>query len=439
MLVTRFVKRLLPRTLIGRSVMILVTPLIVVQAVATWAFYDRHWEIVTKRLASAVAGEIAMVIEGMRLFPGTKNENMMVRASELAGLRTSYARGAILPNVAPRIGTGILDRRLSVALRHHVRRPFHMETDGYGDWIRIKVQLAGGVLDVFVRDRRLFSPTTYLFVSWMVGTSLVLFVIASVFMRNQVRPIRRLAVAVDDFGKGREVGDIKPAGASEIRTLSSAFNIMRDRIQRMIVQRTDMLAGVSHDLRTPLTRMKLQLAMMGEDKEIAALQSDIAEMENLVEEYLAFAAGEGTEEVVNADVVPILDEVVHGARRNGADVAFTPRAGLVIAVRPHAFKRCLSNVIGNATRHASHVAVHAARTADGVEIIIDDDGPGIPESAREDVFKPFFRLDGSRNAATGGTGLGLTIARDVIRGHGGDIRLETAPAGGVRARLNVPV
>ena len=432
-------KRLAPRTLIGRSVMILVTPMIVVQVVATWAFYDRHWDIVTKRLVSTVAGDIAMVIDGMEAFPGRDNRDAVLRVSETAGLRSSFAVGATLSAQAPRIGTGILHRRLSRALSSQLGRPFHMETEGYGDWIRIKVQLIDGLLDVFVKKRRLFNETTYLFLAWLIGTSVAMIGIAVIFMRNQVRPIRRLAAAVDDFGKGRDPPDLNPSGAAEIRTLTAAFNTTRARIRRMIAQRTEMLAGVSHDLRTPLTRIKLQLAMLGEDGKVADLKSDVGEMESLVEEYLAFAAGEGTEAVIDADVAPILGEVVSSARRDGVDVDFRAPAGLVIPIRPNAFRRCLTNVVSNAVRHAGHVSVHARRTRDTIEIIVDDDGPGIPETAREDVFKPFYRVDGSRNPATGGTGLGLTIARDVIRGHGGDIRIETAPAGGVRARLRMPV
>lgn len=432
-------KRFAPRTLIGRSVTILVTPMIVVQVVATWAFYDRHWDIVTKRLVSTVAGDIAMVIDGMEAFPGEDNRVAVLRVSETAGLRSSFAAGASLPGEAPVIGSGILDRRLSRALTRKLGRPYHMETRGYGDWIRIKVQLTDGLLDVFVKKRRLFDETTYLFLAWLIGTSLGMIGIAVIFMRNQVRPIRRLAVAVDEFGKGRDVPDLVPSGAAEIRTLTTAFNITRARIRRMIAQRTEMLAGVSHDLRTPLTRLKLHLAILGEDRRIADLKSDVGEMESLVEEYLAFAAGEGTEAVVDADVAPILDEVISGARRDGVDVDFRAQAGLVVPIRPNAFRRCLTNVVSNAVRHAEHVSVRARRTRDTIEIIVDDDGPGIPETAREDVFKPFYRVDDSRNPATGGTGLGLAIARDVIRGHGGDIRIETAPAGGVRARLRMPV
>lgn len=433
------IKRLLPSTFLGRSVLIIVMPLILLEVVSTWVFYDRHWDTVTKRLAGAVAGEISMVIESMRRFPGKENAARVLSAASAMNIRVAYRRGEILPNVAPEIGGGILDRRLSKALDEQIKRPFHMDTWTYGRQVRIKIQLPDGVLDVFVSRKRLFSSTTYIFIMWMVGTSMVLFAIASIFMRNQVRPIRRLAAAADGFGKGRDVPDIKPEGATEIRTAAVAFNRMRERIQRSIVQRTEMLAGVSHDLRTPLTRMKLQLAMLGDGTDIADLKTDLAEMEDMVEEYLAFARGEGAEAVVDADIREILDDVVAGARREGASIDVDSDPALIVPVRPNAFKRCLTNLITNAMVHADHVAVHASRNDDAIEVTIDDDGPGIPSDQREEVFKPFYRLDSARNLDAGGTGLGLTIARDVMRGHGGDLRLEQAPLGGVRARLRLPV
>ena len=445
------IKRLLPSTFLGRSVIIIVMPLILLQVVSTWVFYDRHWDTITRRLAGAVAGEINMVIESMRRFPGKENEAQVLSAAHVMGIRVDYKRGKILPNVAPEIGGGILDQRLSKALDEQIKRPFHMDTWTYDRQVRIKVQLPNGVLDVFVSRERLFSSTTYIFVMWMVGTSMVLFAIASMFMRNQVRPIRRLAAAADSFGKGRDVPDIKPEGATEIRIAATAFNLMRERIQRNFGQRTEMLAGVSHDLRTPLTRIKLQLAMLGDGEGIADLKADLAEMESMVEAYLAFARGEGTEEVVETDLGEILVDVAAGARREGASIDVDVEidadavinadgvAALMVPLRPNAFKRCVTNLVTNALVHADHVAVHASRHGDAIEVTIDDDGPGIPSAEREEVFRPFYRLDSSRNLDSGGTGLGLTIARDVMHGHGGDIRLEEAPSGGVRARLRLPV
>lgn len=432
-------KRFLPRSLFGRSLLIIISPLILLQIVSTWVFYDRHWETVTRRLANAVAGEIATVIDNRRNFANLKTQYLIFETmGGNLGLHLKFQPDGILPNRAPEIGSGILDRRLSDALRERVRRPFHLNTWSDPRDVHIKVQLPDGVLDVTVARERLFSSTTYIFVMWMVGTSLVLFAVAMIFMRNQIRPIQRLATAVENFGKGRDVPDFKPEGATEIRRAAAAFSIMRERIQRAISQRTEMLAGVSHDLRTPLTRIKLQLAMLGDSKEVAQLQSDVVEMEKTVEEYLAFARGEGGEEVVSSDIGDLLREVVNGFRHGSAPIELDAEQSLVVPVRPNAFKRSIANLVHNAATHGDHVAIHAAWQGDAIEVMVDDDGPGIPESEREEVFKPFYRLDSSRNPETGGTGLGLTIARDLIRSHGGDISLERSPQGGVRAKLRLP-
>jgi len=442
MRVTAALKRVLPRTLLGRALMIIVMPLVLLQVVSTWIFYDRHWETVTRRLASAVAGEIASVIDSRRAFPGQEDEQRVLRgAAANLGLRVTFRRGEILPNEPRTTGSSILDRRLGDALREQVRRPFHMDTESRDRQVVIQVQLTDGILNVVVERERLFSSTTYIFVMWMVGTSMVLFAIATVFMRNQVRPIRRLAAAVDNFGKGRDERDFKPEGASEIRQAAAAFNVMRERILRAISQRTEILAGVSHDLRTVLTRMKLQLAMLGDSAEVTAMKADVAEMENMVEEYLAFARGESAESIADTDIDPILGDIARVASRGGANVSYHPNGAgdLVVPVRPNAFRRCVTNLVGNAVKHAANVDISTRRANDMVEILVDDDGPGIEAAAREEVFKPFYRLDSARNLDSGGSGLGLTIARDIIRAHGGDVLLEDSPDGGLRARVRLPV
>ena len=433
-------KEFLPRSLFGRSLMIIVTPLILLQVVTTWIFYDRHWELITRRLSSAVAGEIANVIEIRRTLEGANNDSwIFYSAGANLGLDIAFRPGDILPNQPITTGSGILERMLGNALRERVRRPFHMDTWSEKRRVQLEVQLPDGVMDVSVDRERLFSSTTYIFVMWMVGTSLVLFAVAMVFMRNQVRPIRRLANAVDNFGKGREVPNFRPEGATEIRRAAAAFSLMRDRIQRMISQRTEMLAGVSHDLRTPLTRMKLQLAMLGDSPAVEELKSDVADMERMVEEYLSFARGEGSESVAVSDIGDMLRDIVHRARHETAEIELQTDGDLCVAVRPNAFRRCVTNLVNNAIIYGERVAVRARRTGDAVEITVDDDGPGIPADQRDEVFRPFYRLDSARSPDKGGSGLGLTIARDVIHGHGGELVLEDSPAGGARARLRLPV
>jgi two-component system osmolarity sensor histidine kinase EnvZ len=273
----------------------------------------------------------------------------------------------------------------------------------------------------------------------MVGSSILLFAIASIFMRNQVRPIRQLAVASEEFGKGRDVEDYRPSGASEVRQAGAAFVVMRERLRRFMLQRTEMLAGISHDLRTPLTRMKLELALLDESPSVAGLRADVTDMERMVESYLAFVRGDGEEQAVPTDLGRILADLVAGEQREGHPVRLVTEGDLVLPLRPQAITRSIRNLLANATRHGARIELRAKRRERSVKILIDDDGPGIPSGSREDVFKPFFRLDASRNPTTGGVGLGLTIARDVVRAHGGDIWLEDSPLGGLRARIKLPV
>jgi len=326
--------------------------------------------------------------------------------------------------------------RAAIAERLHV--PFTIDGVSDPQDILIAIDLPQGVLGVKVPRKRLYTSTTYIFMLWMVGSSLVLLSVATIFMRNQVKSLRRLAAAAESFGKGRAVPFFRIEGAAEVRQAAVAFLQMRDRIQRQIRQRTEMLAGVSHDLRTPLTRMKLALEFLGDDGSVAELKSDVAEMEQMVNLYLDFARGEGTETPVETDVALLLEEVAAAMRRDGAAISLDEGDSFVAAVRPNALRRCLNNLIANARRHGRHVWVASEPAAEGLDILVDDDGPGIPAEERERAFQPFTRLDASRNPSTGGVGLGLTIARDVARSHGGDLRLETSPYGGLRARVHLP-
>jgi two-component system, OmpR family, osmolarity sensor histidine kinase EnvZ len=433
-----WVKRLLPRTMFGRSLLIVVMPLILLQAIATWIFYDRHWAAISWRLSAGVAGDIALTIEAINLATSPAATSRLLRdGGERSDLILTLDRGARLRPAPPPEATLLIDQ-LNQALRGRIGQAWQI--DGLDDprGLRIKVQLAQGVLTARVPWDRLYSSTTYIFVMWMVGSSLVLLAVATLFLRNQVKSLRRLAAAADGFGKGRPVPFFKIEGAVEIRQAAVAFMTMRERIQRQIRQRTQMLAGVSHDLRTPLTRMKLALAILGDDPVVEELKSDVAEMEHMVHGYLDFARGEGSEAPVETDIALLLDDVAAAMRREGTSLSLTLPAEYAIPVRPDALKRCLANLIGNARRHGNHVWLAAEPVDGGIDILVDDDGPGIPAADRDRVFRAFVRLDPSRNRSTGGVGLGLTIARDVARGHGGDVRLEISPRGGLRARVHLP-
>jgi two-component system osmolarity sensor histidine kinase EnvZ len=440
-------KNLLPRSLLGRSVLIIVMPLIVLQAVALQVFYGTHWEVVSRRLATAVAGDIGMIVETLER--NRSPETLAWVTTEALSRLELVIRlepGGVLPD-APDMVTGPAENELAAAIVERVRLPYRIIWPPGERAVEITIQLPGGLLHVEAPAKRLFTGTVTVFVLWLIGSAMIVFAVAVLFMRNQVKPIRRLAVAAEAFGKGQDVAPIKPEGAEEVRQAAVAFNRMRERVARFLAQRTEMLAGVSHDLRTPITRMRLGLAMLGprlseEDREEAeALAGDLAEMERMIEAYLAFARGEGTEQAQEADLAELLEEVAAKARRNGTAVTVEAEASLVLPLRPDAMRRCVTNLVDNARRHAAHVWLGAARFVrpsggGAVQITVDDDGPGIPPAEREAAFRPFVRLGQASGA--GGTGLGLTIARDIVRAHGGEIALEESPRGGLRARISLP-
>ena len=436
----QMIKRILPKSLFGRSLMIIITPLVLLQVVSTWVFFDRHWDTITRRLASSIAGDIAWVLEEMSEGLGAKERaELFTQTRHHKGLQIVLLPNQILPNQKADY-TGIIDSTMAHALQERVQRPFMLDTSSFKTRVIIDIQMPSGVLSIIVPGKRLFSSTTYIFVLWMVGTSLVLFAVASIFMRNQVRPIRRLAEAADTFGKGGEMSqDFRIQGATEVRIAATAFNRMRERINRQIRQRTDMLSGVSHDLRTPMTRMKLQLAMVPDSPEIEDLKSDLTEMEQMIEGYLTFARGDGDEKAVETDLSDVIAESVATWRRNGTSIDLHIEDEINLPLKRKAFGRCIDNLIANASKYGDHIWVRAGRRRNNIEITIDDDGPGIPETERQNVFRPFYRVEESRNRETGGTGLGLAIARDIARAHGGDITLDTSPQDGLRARIRLPV
>lgn len=434
------IKQILPRTLLGRSLLIIVSPLILLQIFSAWVFFERHWDTVSIRLARGLAGDIAATMVLLRENPGPDGRKAAFTfAYTHFRIRGSFREKAILKNVTPPNNPGRLERSLRDALMDRTKRPLTINAESFDRDVIIDIQLPDGVLHLIAPRKRLFTSTTYLFVALMAGSSLILFAVAMLFMRNQIRPIRRLAMAADALGKGRDVEVFRLQGATEVRQAATAFNRMRDRLQRQVGQRTEMLAGVSHDLRTPLTRMKLQLAMLGDTPSAQGLKADVAEMERMVEGYLAFARGEGSEPVAQTNLRDLVEDVVAAARRAGDMVDFTAEGELILSVRKEGLRRCIANLVSNATQYGTRAVVSAIRKPDAIEVTVDDDGPGIPEKMHETVFRPFSRLDQSRNVETGGVGLGLTIARDVVHAHGGEITLGNSPLGGLRARIRLPV
>ncbi|MDD3372010.1 MAG: ATP-binding protein [Alphaproteobacteria bacterium] len=432
-------KRFLPRSLFGRTLVIFVVPTFIMLAVATYVFFDRHWYTVTNRMAQALAGDIAAVVELLqRSNSSATTDGVKHLALKKMELTVNFAPGEPLKHIRrPHTPIAVILKR---ALNDKLSYSYVFDLAYAPNTIGILVEVPEGVYTFLTPEKRIYSPTTEVFILWLLGSSIFLTAIALVIMRNQIRPIRRLAAAAEAIGKGREVPWFKVEGASEVRQAGAALMVMRDRLKRQIGQRTSMLAGVSHDLRTPLTRMRLQAELMGNNgPDMADLLSDIAEMEAMLNAYLAFARGEEAEAATETSLSKLLDEIASAARRQNPNVSLDVPPDIEVIIRRNALKRCLTNLVANALRYGSRAEIHAQASEQFITILIDDDGPGISPELREEMFRPFTRAEESRNRATGGIGLGLTIARDIARSHGGDVVLEDSPLGGLRARVWIPV
>jgi len=436
----RMIKRPLPTSLWGRSLLIIVLPVLIMQGAVTWAFFDAHWQAVTARLSEGLAGDVAWAAESYRDQPTPQNLTVIAdRAERSMQLSIAFQDGAVLPKEQRRGALGVVDRTLEKALASRLDQPFWYDTTRYPAYVDIRVQEPGGVLRVIAPRERAVATQAHIFVLWLTIATVLLLGVAVLFIRNQVRAIERLADAAEAFGRGESVPRFKPHGAREVRAAASAFLDMRGRIQRHIDQRTALLASVSHDLRTPLTRLRLELALAPPFKRAEAMKGDLDEMEHMIDEYLAFARGEAGEPMQTISVPEMLRRAADDARRAGAEVTVETPDELDAMLRPLAFRRALNNLAGNAAVHGEHVRLSARPLpSGGIEIAVEDDGPGIPDDMHEEAFRPFSRLDASRNQNSKGVGLGLAIARDVARGHGGDITLSRSDLGGLKASIRLP-
>jgi two-component system osmolarity sensor histidine kinase EnvZ len=411
---------------------ILVLPMLLSQLVIAHIFYDRHWNSITRNMAAAAVADIV-------LLNGTY-ENVLKREGHVAALAQTTELGSKLnvavtfiadPNLQVRSGNSRREfPELFKELSPRLDRPFSITLFDAQNLVRVRTGLPGGALDLGIHRKLLRSSTTTIFILWMIGSSVLLTAIALLFLRNQVKPIVQLARAAERLGLGQEVGDFKPRGASEVRRAGRSFIIMAERIRRQVQSRTEMLAGISHDLRTPLTRMKLELEMASMDTQTrTALSEDIEDMRRMIDEYLDFARGDAGEVAEPVDVNVLLADIVQDYARTGDAVRYTPAAPLSLMLRPQAIRRALMNLIDNALRYGGGVAeVTLEQSATFARIKVTDRGPGIPEAEQESVFKPFTRLEPSRNAETGGVGLGLSIARTIAQSHAGDVTLENQRA-----------
>lgn len=427
----------MPSGLFARSLIIIIAPMVILQSVLVYAFMERHWQTVTRRLSAAVTQDIAALIEVLDSYPHDERYETLGRVADRMSLDVDMLPPEPLPPMPPRPLFSILEPTLAREMRRQVGRPFWFDTTAQSQ-VEIRIQTDRGVMRVLTRRSQVYASNSHIFLVWMLGSSLVLVTIAVVFMRNQVRPIARLAEAAESFGLGRDV-EFRPRGATEVRRAGYAFLEMKRRIERAMDQRTAMLNGVSHDLRTILTRFKLSLELLEETPDSEALRKDVDEMSRMLEGYLAFARGDTNEPAGPVDMVDFLDDLRGDAERSGHSTTVRFEGDPVVIVRADAFKRCLSNLVSNAARYGDKIEITGTRDSRWLTVHVDDDGPGIPPERRDEVFKPFVRLDEARNVDEGGSGLGLSIARDVARSHGGDVILADSPMGGLRATVRIPV
>jgi two-component system osmolarity sensor histidine kinase EnvZ len=437
------IRRYLPRGLFWRSLLIIVTPVVLLQGVVSYVFFERDIESTTRWMARDIAADAAFLVTLEDTHSGAERAALRAQASRTLDYPVMFQPGARIEPPAHRHRPSTIDKALDEVISQQIAGDRSFVVDSSEKTIDIRIEVHDGVLRMTVPRSRVTVTSPDIFIVWMVGSALILMAVAVLFLRNQVRPIEQLALASEAFGKGRAVPDFKPYGATEVRRAAQAFLTMRQRIERHVGQRTEMLAGISHDMKTPLSRMKLQLAMMPESTDVQALRGDIAEMEYMLNEYLDFARGEGGEISAPEDLSELLrDAAAASAGAHGmeqANISVETPGPIVLDVKRKALRRCAMNLIDNALKFGSEVKVTVSRDERFARIAVDDNGPGIPAERREEAFRPFHRLDEGRNLQTGGSGLGLAIARDIARAHGGDILLDKSPLGGLRAVIRLPV
>lgn len=434
----------MPKGLYARALIIIIAPIVVLEAVIAFAFMERHWQAVTRRLSDATARDIAALIDVYDHMPDKKDtERLVSLARDRLKLSLQVLPPGELPPPRPKPFFALLDRALSREISRQINLPFWIDTVGQSSHVEIQVKHDAAILRFIATRSQTYASNSHIFLVWMVGSSVILLTVAILFLRNQIRPILRLAEAADAFGKGRAVPeDFKPRGAREVRQAAQAFLEMSERIRTHVEQRTTMLAGVSHDLRTILTRFKLELALLGDTPETRSLQADVNEMRNMLEDYLAFTKGDGGEEAKPTNVRELLQEIYEDCQIFGTPIELKLRKrrhDLIVPLKRQALKRAIVNLVSNAARFGDSIVIRAATEGQWLRIEVDDNGPGIPEKERANVFRPFYRLDHARNQDDGNTGLGLAIARDIAKSHGGDIALGESSMGGLRAIISLPL
>ena len=428
-------KKFIPSTLIGRSIIIIFVPVIILVILTATVFYQTSWNIISKRLAESVVADIKVLV---KLIEDDLENYAIQIAKDDFKMNLNIKNEKIVQSFSNKVNRGILSKRLKQALEN-LNMPFYYDLSDIERGVLIYIQLNNKLLIINVDKDRLYSETAFVFLLWMIFASLLLLAMSYFLMSKQLKPLKRLAIIAETFGRGLDAPELSSAGAYEIRQTSQAFNQMRTRIKRFLKQRTDMLAGVSHDLRTPLTRMKLQLSLIKDEKAKAEIEFDINEMTAMLDSYVSFVKTESPEPIENLIINEIVKDCLKSIDKSKFKVTFVEKEIIKTSGRPLQLKRAFQNIIDNSKRYAHEILILISTNKEGCYIEINDNGEGIPKEKYEDVFKPFFTIDPSRNKLKGESGLGLTITRDIIRSHGGDIKLDKSELGGLKLLVILPI
>ena len=429
------IKKIIPSTLIGRSIIIIFVPIIIIVLLTSFVFYQTSWSIISKRLTESVSADINVLV---KLINSDLTDNAINIANQDFKMKISIIKDKQLLSSKFSLNSGILSNRLNQSLSN-LKKKFDYDLSNLEEGVLIYIQIDNDILEINVDKDRLYSESAFVFLLWMIFASIILFFMSYFLMSRQLRPLKRLAIIAETFGRGLDAPDIKTAGAYEIRQTANAFNQMRTRIKRFLKQRTEMLAGVSHDLRTPLTRMKLQISLMKDEKAKSELEVDVNEMTSMLDSYVSFVKTESPEPIETIIINELIGDIVKTVEKNGVELTIKEEDTIQTSGRQIQLKRAFNNIIDNSQRYAKKIEIILYTNEKDCVIEFNDDGEGIPRDKYEDVFKPFFTLDPSRNKLKGESGLGLTITRDIIRSHGGDVKLSESNLGGLQLKVLLPL
>ena len=429
------IKKIIPSTLIGRSIIIIFVPIIIIVLLTSFVFYQTSWSIISKRLTESVAADINVLV---KLINSDLTDNAINIANQDFKMKINIISDKQLLSSKFSLNSGILSNRLNQSLSN-LKKKFDYDLSNLEEGVLIYIQIEEDILEINVDKDRLYSESAFVFLLWMIFASIILFFMSYFLMSRQLRPLKRLAIIAETFGRGLDAPDIKTAGAYEIRQTANAFNQMRTRIKRFLKQRTEMLAGVSHDLRTPLTRMKLQISLMKDEKAKSELEVDVNEMTSMLDSYVSFVKTESPEPIETIIINELIGDIVKTVEKNGVELTIKEKNSIQTSGRQIQLKRAFNNIIDNSQRYAKKIEIILYTNEKDCVIEFNDNGEGIPRDKYEDVFKPFFTLDPSRNKLKGESGLGLTITRDIIRSHGGDVKLSDSNLGGLQLKVLLPL